>query len=821
MVHESSILVAGPSSLPSAESSRRSKTKRKRSIVETSEPSSSTSTSKSKHPQNDDESRPKSRKKKSRAKDKIKGKRKLDVDALEMGSAPHGNASFDNETDFIALMDSDEDEESARIRDREAKGKGKKKELGKSLESERSRRKHSPRRSLDSPDDRGKNRDRDRDWERDRDKDRKRKGRQKTPEREWDRGKRRDHDRDRRRYDQPISASVRSIRDRKLPWLEGLDLFGCHNVAELLHMEVEAFTNWISPSPVEDEIRSLLVHQITSAITSRFQDAEVYPFGSYATKLYLPTGDIDLVVLSDTMRITDKHVVLRSLAEVIKRNGIAYNVSIIAKAKVPIVKFVTTHGHIPVDISINQGNGTVGANVVNGFLRDMSTSTTASHPKLEGSIALRALVMITKTFLSQRSMNEVYTGGLGSYSIVSLVISFLQMHPKIRRGEIDADQNLGVLLIEFFELYGSFFNYDNVGMSVRDGGTYFNKRQRGWYNDSSNYKGKGGPSSLSIEDPIDISNDISSGSYGFAKVRATFAGAHSILTATAYLKAGILSARRSGQTTKLRPDDYYRLEEMSLLSHIIDINQDIINHRRIVQEVYDTRILHNLLNVKPRVIVVEDKPSIKTLTLSNGHHSPAMTSHDPAHGESAPGTSNQNPIDLEEGEISMVISSSPQENNLDGVNTDEEEGENQNSRDERKFDSEDDSGKYDISGRQPPKKRLKTGGPMDTHTVEALYITDSDDDEDNDDDASSESELDSVAAEEAEYDLDVIDAEISANIDNAEDKVGGDTVPSEPVNVVGQAGKKPSSNGGNGKKRSYWLSKGVVSESIDDVENED
>ncbi|KAJ3807269.1 hypothetical protein F5876DRAFT_48398, partial [Lentinula aff. lateritia] len=582
------------------------------------------------------------------------------------------------------------------------------------------------------------------------------------PEREWDRGKRKDQDRERRRYDQPISASVRSIGNRKLPWIDGLDLFGCHNVAELLHKEVEAFTKWISPSPVEDEIRSLLVQQITSAITSRYLDADVYPFGSYATKLYLPTGDIDLVVMSDTMRRTDKHVVLRSLAEVIKRNGIASNVSIIAKARVPIIKFVTTHGHIPVDVSINQGNGTVGADVVNGFLRDI--------------IALRALVMITKMFLSQRSMNEVYTGGLGSYSIVSLVISFLQMHPKIRRGEIDADQSLGVLLIEFFELYGSFFNYENVGISVRDGGTYFNKRQRGWYNDTSNYKGKGGASSLSIEDPIDISNDISSGSYGFAKVRATFAGAHRILTATAYLKAGILSARQSGRTTSLRPDDYYRPEEMSVLAHIIDITQDIINHRRVVQEVYDRRILHKLLNVKPRIIVVTDDPETKAPAMSNGRHTSQILA------KAEPGATNENPIDLEDDERSGS-------------------------------DSEDDSGKYGISGRQPPKKRMKTGGEMDMHTLVTIYTTDDDDGDGND--TNSESELDSVAEEEAEYDVDVIDVDAGMHVD-----MGKDAVVSEPDSMLTKAESKLRSNGGNEKKRSYWLSKGIVSGNVD-IEGED
>lgn len=104
--------------------------------------------------------------------------------------------------------------------------------------------------------------------------------------------------------------------------------------------------------------------------------------------------------------------------------------------------------------------------------------------------------MITKAFLTVRNLNEVYTGGLGSYSIVCLAVSFLQMHPKIRRGEIDPEENLGVLLIEFFELYGKHFNYDEVGVSLTDGGTYFNKHARGWHSDFRK-------NILCIEDPSD------------------------------------------------------------------------------------------------------------------------------------------------------------------------------------------------------------------------------------------------------------------------------------------------------------------------------
>jgi len=183
------------------------------------------------------------------------------------------------------------------------------------------------------------------------------------------------------------------------------------------------------------------------------------------------------------MAYMNKVTVLRALANTMKRAGITNSVTIVAKAKVPIVKFVTTHGHFSVDISINHINGVFAGQMVLGFLKELP--------------ALRALVLIIKAFLGQRSMNEVFSGGLGSYSIVCLAVSFLQMHPKIRRGEIDPSANLGVLMMEFFELYGCYFNYHEVGVSIRNGGSYFSKLRRGWQDPVK-------PHLLSIEDPNDV-----------------------------------------------------------------------------------------------------------------------------------------------------------------------------------------------------------------------------------------------------------------------------------------------------------------------------
>ncbi|TRM59188.1 hypothetical protein BD626DRAFT_409309 [Schizophyllum amplum] len=432
-------------------------------------------------------------------------------------------------------------------------------------------------------------------------------------ERDWDRGKKRQRsrsrsrdrydDRDRREHDRPrrnreynyvndpaeYAANQRHQIAQQAPWVSGLDLASCQDAAELLHTEIKAFDAWISPTPAEDEVRSMIVLVIAKIIKDKFPDAEVRPFGSYGTKLYLPHGDIDLVVQSNTLEQNNKKTVLQRLADLIRSARLSSGKVQVIGARVPIIKFVTSaeYGRFQIDISINQFSGIVSSDIINGFQRGMQCPT-----------AIRALVLILKLYLSQRQMNEVYTGGLGSYSIVCLVVSFLQMHPKIRNGEIDPEKNLGVLLLEFLELYGKYHNYEEVGISLRHGGQYFSKRIRGWFNYNK-------PRALSVEDPCDPENDVSSGSYNYFKVRQTMAGAHDILTSAAFVKTSMLNAQHNRTYASLRHGETHAAD-FSMLSSIVHIPQDIINHRRLVQEIYDDGRLHQLLGLAPPIVPSAD-----------------------------------------------------------------------------------------------------------------------------------------------------------------------------------------------------------------------
>ncbi|KNZ46947.1 hypothetical protein VP01_680g8 [Puccinia sorghi] len=438
------------------------------------------------------------------------------------------------------------------------------------------------------------------------------------------------------------------------PWFDRLSWKG-RNVQQMLTAEIGSFVAYIQPTYEEHELRHMIIQMIRNTVQSRWPDADVEPFGSFGTKLYLPAGDIDLVILSTQMMNEQKSRILYKLAPLIRENNIGQDVVVIAKAKVPIIKFKTIFGNINVDISINQTNGIVAMKKVTELLDDIkylshdirrstrrsrdhhkSSSRKDYHPSRRhrrtpspehaedeinvGRIvqdlgAAKCLILVVKSVLKQRGMNEVYTGGLGSYSIICLVVSFLQLHPKVQIGDIDPNKNLGVLLLEFFELYGKHFNFDQTGISVRRGGYYFSKAHRGWQRERQPYL-------LSIEDPADESNDIAGGSHNILSVRSVFSGAFDLLSATLYHRHSIQHSRDEAESDNRHiqpllsvpvPKQQQQEEKSaqdhtenpkdpmaeSLLGEIMGVTKELVENRKKNLKLFYSGTLQRLLNLPP------------------------------------------------------------------------------------------------------------------------------------------------------------------------------------------------------------------------------
>lgn len=65
----------------------------------------------------------------------------------------------------------------------------------------------------------------------------------------------------------------------------------------------------MSPTEAEHKVRAEVVARIEEIIKSKWPEAQVEVFGSYRTGLYLPTSDIDLVVIGMVVSIPKQRVV--------------------------------------------------------------------------------------------------------------------------------------------------------------------------------------------------------------------------------------------------------------------------------------------------------------------------------------------------------------------------------------------------------------------------------------------------------------------------------------------------------------------------------
>ncbi|QPG73480.1 hypothetical protein FOA43_000791 [Brettanomyces nanus] len=312
------------------------------------------------------------------------------------------------------------------------------------------------------------------------------------------------------------------------PWLRNNNHTKQLEVSDWLTMEIKDFIKYISPSKEEIEARNGVVHRLSEAISELWPDAELHCFGSYATDMYLPGSDIDTVIISKGRKYDNKSA-LYQLSSFLRTHKLGKCIETIAKAKVPIIKFIDPRTGFHIDISFERDNGVSAAKIIISWI--------------DSTPGLRELVMIVKQFLAVRRLNEVHTGGLGGFAIICLAYSFLSLHPRIITKSIDPLQNLGVLLIEFFELYGFNFGYDEIAIAFK------HKTQASYISKRSNPNLlSNNPFSLAIQDPQDPDNNISRGTFNLRDIKRSFGGAYEMLVNKCYEMNQATYKQRLGQS---------------------------------------------------------------------------------------------------------------------------------------------------------------------------------------------------------------------------------------------------------------------------------
>lgn len=152
---------------------------------------------------------------------------------------------------------------------------------------------------------------------------------------------------------------------------------------------------------------------VKEAVLSVFSTSEVKSFGSYATGLILPSSDLDIVILTDTPPLE----ILSCLSPILRDLHICKGLDTIFSAHIPLIKLTTNlNNSIVVDISVftHEHKGLATLEFVNKQL--------TTYP------SLRPVYLFLKQLLYFTNFNESYKGGLGSFSLLLLVVHYLQRH---------------------------------------------------------------------------------------------------------------------------------------------------------------------------------------------------------------------------------------------------------------------------------------------------------------------------------------------------------------------------------------------------------
>eukprot|EP01099_Mayorella_cantabrigiensis_P003172 TRINITY_DN2470_c0_g2_i1.p1 TRINITY_DN2470_c0_g2~~TRINITY_DN2470_c0_g2_i1.p1 ORF type:complete len:1346 (+),score=243.05 TRINITY_DN2470_c0_g2_i1:42-4079(+) len=205
-----------------------------------------------------------------------------------------------------------------------------------------------------------------------------------------------------------------------------------------LHREMEACIDYMQAiiKNRHEKYAEVVVRRVSEVVNEIWPEAKLEIYGSYGSGLCIPSSDLDLVVTGATF--TDNESPIFKLATALYSRQWVKECQPISTAKVPVIKLLT-YEELPTDItfSVDDNSNSLEHNqdvppILRGVLdnRFVHTGLPACRiiKELKQQYApLEPLVLILKQLLSERGLNNAYTGGLSSYCLVFLVSSFLQL----------------------------------------------------------------------------------------------------------------------------------------------------------------------------------------------------------------------------------------------------------------------------------------------------------------------------------------------------------------------------------------------------------
>jgi non-canonical poly(A) RNA polymerase PAPD5/7 len=255
------------------------------------------------------------------------------------------------------------------------------------------------------------------------------------------------------------------VKESQLPWtlsaskstMQGIDRSeAIHLVITLqsltqqfrLAIEIDRFYEYTQPNHYEQIARKHLIEQVQRNVLKTLPNHVLETFGSERTGLALPTSDIDLRLTtkermedpamsrlppSSTERLALRRTLTKLYWQEMRLNTTYTSVEF-RQARYPLISLQDEQSGLDVQIVLNN---------------DTSLSREFTNKYLEEYPYLRQLYFVIKTIFDMRGLTDVFTGGIGSYSLFMMIVASIRGLPHKRHDAAGG-------LLNFLRFYSNF-----------------------------------------------------------------------------------------------------------------------------------------------------------------------------------------------------------------------------------------------------------------------------------------------------------------------------------------------------------------------------
>ena len=252
--------------------------------------------------------------------------------------------------------------------------------------------------------------------------------------------------------------------------------------------------------PVIQEI----LQELQSVVNEINPNYKVNLYGSYCTGLCLPWSDIDTVITCESGQ-TDEYFLSRLYCKLTNKPWVRDH-KFIENTTIPIIKLISNdkfNFHIDISEESEKHFGLKTVELVKSYLKEYSV--------------LEPIILALKTLLNNGNLNNPYTGGLSSYGLILMVVSFIQSEIDNEKYNDKSPNILGETFLNVLGHYGIFFDYNNyviITYPVNDNNDNSDR--------DNSYSFVPNSHELIIVDPLNKQNNVAKSTFQFMNIKMGF-----------------------------------------------------------------------------------------------------------------------------------------------------------------------------------------------------------------------------------------------------------------------------------------------------------